>query len=54
MWDSLIITPFINFLLWIYSLVGNFGVAIIIFTVLTRIVLYPLTAKQIKSSQAMQ
>ena len=54
MWDSLIITPFINFLLWIYSLIGNFGVAIIIFTVLTRVVLYPLTAKQIKSSQAMQ
>jgi YidC/Oxa1 family membrane protein insertase len=54
MWDSLIITPFINFLLWIYSLIGNFGVAIILFTVVTRVVLYPLTAKQIKSSQAMQ
>jgi YidC/Oxa1 family membrane protein insertase len=54
MWDSLIITPFINLLLWIYSLVGNLAVAIIIFTTLTRLLLYPLTAKQIKSSQAMQ
>ncbi len=54
MWDTLIITPFINFLLWIYSLIGNFGIAIILFTLVTRIVLYPLTAKQIKSSQAMQ
>ena len=54
MWDSLIITPFINFLLWIYSLVGNLAVAIIIFTTATRLLLYPLTAKQIKSSQAMQ
>lgn len=54
MWDSIIITPFINFLLWIYNLVGNFGIAIIIFTALTRVLLYPLTAKQIKSSQAMQ
>ncbi|MRS03060.1 YidC/Oxa1 family membrane protein insertase [bacterium] len=54
MWDTIIITPFINFLLWIYSLIGNFGVAIIIFTALTRVLLYPLTAKQIKSSQAMQ
>ena len=54
MWDSLIITPFINFLLWIYSLVGNLGVAIIIFTTITRLVLYPLTMKQIKASQAMQ
>jgi YidC/Oxa1 family membrane protein insertase len=54
MWDKIIIAPFINFLLWIYSLVGNFGVAIIIFTTLTRIILYPLTAKQIKSTAAMQ
>ncbi|MEN6571860.1 MAG: YidC/Oxa1 family membrane protein insertase [Anaerolineaceae bacterium] len=54
MWDTIIITPFINFLLWIYSLIGNFGLAIIIFTVVTRVILYPLTAKQIKSSQAMQ
>lgn len=54
MWDKIIIEPFINLLLWIYSLVGNFGVAIILFTTLTRIILYPLTAKQIKSSAAMQ
>ena len=54
MWDTIIIKPFINLLLWIYMLVGNFGVAIILFTTLTRILLYPLTAKQIKSSQAMQ
>lgn len=54
MWDTLIITPFINLLLWIYHLVGNFGVAIILFTTLTRVVLYPLTAKQIKASQSMQ
>ena len=54
MWDTIIIEPFINLLLWISRLVGNFGVALILFTILTRIVLYPLTAKQIKSSAAMQ
>jgi YidC/Oxa1 family membrane protein insertase len=54
MWDTLIIQPFINMLLGIYHLVGNFGVAIILFTILTRVVLYPLTAKQIKGAQAMQ
>jgi YidC/Oxa1 family membrane protein insertase len=54
MWDSLIIKPFVNLLLGIYYLVGNFGIAIILFTTLTRIVLYPLTAKQIKGAQAMQ
>jgi YidC/Oxa1 family membrane protein insertase len=54
MWDTIIITPFINFLLWIYSLVGNLAVAIILFTIATRLLLYPITMKQIKSSQAMQ
>jgi YidC/Oxa1 family membrane protein insertase len=54
MWDSLIIQPFVNFLLWIYSLVGNLGVAIILFTIASRILLYPLTSRPIKSSQALQ
>jgi len=54
MWDALIITPFINVMLWIYSLVGNLGIAIILFTLLTRLVLHPLMVKQIRGSQAMQ
>jgi YidC/Oxa1 family membrane protein insertase len=54
MWDTLIIAPFINLVLGIYHLVGNFGVAVILFTILTRVILYPLTAKQIKGAQAMQ
>lgn len=54
MWNTIIIEPFINLMLWIYNLVGNFGVAIILFTLLTKLVLYPLTAKQLKSTQAMQ
>ena len=52
-WNLLILDPMINFLLWIYSLIGNFGVAIIIFTIIIKLVTYPLTAKQLKSSQAM-
>jgi len=54
MWDAIIITPFINVLLFIYSLVGNFGIAIILFTILIRLVTHPLTAKQLKGAQAMQ
>jgi YidC/Oxa1 family membrane protein insertase len=38
----------------IYDVVGNFGVSIIILTVLIRVVLLPLGIKQIKSMQAMQ
>ena len=55
MWETLIIQPFINILLLIYQYLGqNFGIAIILFTILIRLVTYPLTAKQIKSSRAMQ
>jgi len=54
MWNTIIVQPFLNLILWIYHLVGNFGVAIILFTLLTKLVLYPLTASQLKSTKAMQ
>src|SRR3970282_889180 len=55
MWDTLILDPMINALLLIYSFLGqNFGLTIIIFTVLVRLITYPLTAQQMKSAQAMQ
>jgi YidC/Oxa1 family membrane protein insertase len=41
-------------LAWLYGLVGNYGVAIIILTVVIRVILLPLGVKQIKSMQAMQ
>lgn len=50
-----IIVPFTNVLIYIYSLLGqNFGLAIIVFTVLVRLATYPLTASQLKSTRAMQ
>jgi YidC/Oxa1 family membrane protein insertase len=55
MWDMLIITPFTNALLFIYNLTGqNFGVAIILFTILIRLVTHPLTVQQMKGTQGMQ
>jgi YidC/Oxa1 family membrane protein insertase len=55
MWDTLIITPFTNVLLFIYNVVGqNFGVAIILFTILIRLVTHPLTVAQIKGTTGMQ
>ena len=39
---------------WFYEVVPNYGVAIILLTVLVRLVLYPLTAKQARSMIAMQ
>jgi YidC/Oxa1 family membrane protein insertase len=41
-------------LAWLYDLTGSFGFAIIILTIVFRIVLLPLGIKQIKSMQAMQ
>ncbi len=54
MWDSFI-SLMINILLYIYSFVGqDFGLAIILFTILIRLVTYPLNAQQLKQSKAMQ
>jgi YidC/Oxa1 family membrane protein insertase len=54
MWDTIIVQPFTNLLLLITMLVKNFGIAIILFTLLIKLITYPLTAKQLKSSMAMQ
>jgi YidC/Oxa1 family membrane protein insertase len=53
MWNTLIIEPMVNALLFIYSLVGNFGIAIILFTILIRLITHPLTASQVKSTAKM-
>jgi YidC/Oxa1 family membrane protein insertase len=55
MWNLLILDPMINSLLWIYDLLGdNFGLAIIVFTALIRLITYPLTSQQLRSTQKMQ
>ena len=54
LWNSLL-TLFINVLLFIYNLIGqNFGIAIILFTILIRVVTWPLNAQQLKGAKAMQ
>lgn len=53
-WDFFV-SIFVNSLLWIYNLIGqNFGVAIILFTILIRVVTWPLNNAQLKSAKAMQ
>lgn len=45
----------VNLLLLIYGYLGhNFGLSIIIFTILIRLITHPLTVSQLKSTQAMQ
>jgi len=54
MWEAFI-SLMINVLLYIYNFVGqNFGLAIILFTILVRLVTYPLNAQQVKQTKAMQ
>ena len=55
MWNTIILYPMVNVLVWIYNFVfHNFGLAIIIFTILIRLITYPLTASQLKSQKKMQ
>ena len=39
---------------WLFALVGNFGVAIILLTVIVRLILFPIAQKQFKSFAAMR
>jgi len=54
MWETIVIQPFVNVLLLINSLVHSFGVSIILFTILIRLLTHPLTVKQFKATKAMQ
>jgi YidC/Oxa1 family membrane protein insertase len=55
MWNTFILSPMVNILIWIYNFFfHNFGLAIIIFTIVIRLITYPLTASQLKSQRKMQ
>ena len=55
MWQTFIIEPMTNLLLLIYTLIGqNFGIAIILFTILIRAITWPLTAQQLKGTSGIQ
>jgi len=54
LWNMLLLRPMLNALVLLYTLLGfNFGIAIIAFTLLVRLVTLPLTLRQMKSSVAM-
>ena len=52
MWDTLILNPMLNSLLFLYDLLfNNFILSILVFTVLVRVITYPLTYQQQKSTK---
>jgi len=53
-WTMLFLEPMLNCLVLLYSfLFHNFGLTIIVFTVIVRLLILPLTLKQLRASKAM-
>ena len=52
--DEFIVRPIFNLLMAIYSLIPDFGVSIIIFTILVRLLLWQLIKKQLHQAKAMR
>lgn len=54
--DLLIVQPIFNLLIGLYSLIpgGDFGVSLIIFTVLVRFAMYPLVKRQLHQTKMMR
>ncbi len=53
-WLGVLARPLLALLVWIHSFVGNYGVAIILLTVLLRVVFLPLNHKSMVSMRRMQ
>jgi len=53
-WFSFLAKPFYKVLLWINSYVGNWGWAIILFTLLVKLILFPLSYKGMMSMQKLK
>lgn len=53
-WFDFLARPVLYFIRFLNGFIGNYGVAIIIITILQKVAFYPLTQKSHKSMQAMQ
>ncbi|MFA5527067.1 MAG: YidC/Oxa1 family membrane protein insertase [Peptostreptococcales bacterium] len=51
---SLIAKPLGQLLIFLYGFIGNYGVTIIVFTIVIKFIMIPLTVHQLKSSKKMQ
>jgi len=55
LWNTIIFQPLLNLLLFLYAVIGrNFGLAVIAFTVLVRVVTLPISNQQMRSARASQ
>jgi len=54
-WNTILLNPMVNFLVLMSKyFLGSFGIAIIVLTIIIRLLMFPLTMKQLESSKAMQ
>jgi YidC/Oxa1 family membrane protein insertase len=54
-WNTILLQPMLNFLVLMSRyFLGNFGIAIIVLTIILRLLMFPLTMRQLKSSKALQ
>ena len=51
MWNTILINPIFNFLIALYRLTGNLGISIILFTVIAKAILIPVTLPSIKMAK---
>lgn len=56
LFQTIILQPILNLLIWLYNILpGNdIGLAIIVLTIIVKIILYPFSAVQIKQQRALQ
>nr|WP_199729723.1 membrane protein insertase YidC [Aerococcus agrisoli] len=53
-WDRYIVYNFSRIIIWLSELFGNYGIGIIVFTLIIRVLLIPLTKYQTQSTEKMQ
>ncbi|MDY6851335.1 MAG: membrane protein insertase YidC [Thermodesulfobacteriota bacterium] len=53
-WFDILSKPLLIFMIWLHNYVSNYGIVIIIITILIKILFWPLTAKSYKSMKSMQ
>jgi YidC/Oxa1 family membrane protein insertase len=52
-WFTLFAYPLLKLMKWLYEIFGNYGVAIIVLTIIIKLLTYPLTYKSMKSMKKM-
>ena len=54
--ELIVVQPIFNLLIWLYSVIpgGDFGIAVIVFTIIIRFAMWPLVVKQLHQVKAMR